>query len=592
MTGGGGLKAVADAVDAAKPAPKVGARRRHAGEENEPELPMLPAGCPVQPLGKLGQVCYFLDEAGQLIALDPQKIGKNHIRSLFGRKSELCDTYWPRFNDKGIQNGWKPEIAGDLLMRACAWEGIFDPQGKVRGRGAHRGEDGELVLHCGDKVYFAGTTSPGYMDPGSIGGFVYPTAPSMPRPDPEDITSSPASELLGMIRTWRWARPIIDPMLLLGWIGAARIGGALIWRPHVWVTGSSATGKSTLQQLLEHVFDGGALHTHDASEASLRQILKQQTLPVFFDELEAEEDNRKNKTIIKLARLASSGAVVLRGGQDHIGHEFIVRSCFLFSSILLPPMLEQDRNRLAILELLRLGDDASRPILNEKELGLLGRQLIKRMADQWWRFGETLDKYQRALADVGHGGRSQDQFGTILACADLMLYDATDDDVVKEWAQRLEATSLAEKSTDISDEDEIVQFLGNSFLPAQRGGEEPEPIVRFIRAGLQPDGDKARSRLENFGMRLVEAVPKDDGTFGAKRPGVNLASGELYLSIANVHEGLTKIFMNKRWGEGVWTQSLARVPGAIKRVKVRFAGGKAQWSTMIPLPAIIELTEE
>jgi adenylylsulfate kinase-like enzyme len=82
-------------------------------------------------------------------------------------------------------------------------------------------------------------------------------------------------------------------MLLLGWTGCALIAGALPWRPHVWVTGSSATGKSTLQKALEHLLDGGALHTQDATEAALRQLLKQQTLPVLFDELEANEDNRR-----------------------------------------------------------------------------------------------------------------------------------------------------------------------------------------------------------------------------------------------------------------------------------------------------------
>src|SRR5690606_17311575 len=113
------------------------------------------------------------------------------------------------------------------------------------------------------------------------------------------------------------------------------LGGALKWRPHVWVTGSTATGKSTLHELLELLFDGGALHTADATEAGLRQILGQQTLPVFFDELEANEDNRRARAIIGLARLASSGADMHRGGQDHHGHEFTARSCFLFSSILI-----------------------------------------------------------------------------------------------------------------------------------------------------------------------------------------------------------------------------------------------------------------
>jgi len=592
MANDGGLRAIDGALGEAKPAAKVGRSRNTSSNlSEEPEFPLLPAGCPVQPLGKLGQVCYFLDEAGQLIGLDPQKVGKNHIRNLFGRRSDLCDEYWPRHNDKGQINGWKPEIAGDLLMRACAWEGIFDPQGHVRGRGAHKGENGELVLHRGDKVYFAGCEAAGYRDPGLIDGYVYPTAPTLPRPDPDDVTSAPAERLLMLLRTWQWARPLIDPMLLLGWIGAAFVGGALLWRPHVWVTGSSATGKSTLQMLLELVFDGAALHTHDATEAALRQLLKQQTLPVFFDELEAEEDNRRNKAVIKLARLASSGAVVLRGGQDHQGHEFVARSCFLFSSILLPPMLSQDRNRLAVLDLKRLPPGAVPPPLDEQELNLIGRQFLKRMADQWHRFADTLHRYREGLAEQGHGGRSQDQFGVLLACADILLYDETDGEVVLERSEWLKASTLAEKALDLADEEEIVEFLGNSFLPAQRGGDEPEPIVRHVRAALAPEGDKARERLENFGLAVVVATPKEDGSCGAKKR-KSEAVADCHLAIANAHEGLTKIFREKRWAEGVWSQSFCRVAGAHGRVKVRFAGGKAQWATLIPLSSMLDFAPE
>jgi hypothetical protein len=96
---------------------------------------------------------------------------------------------------------------------------------------------------------------------------------------------------------------------------------------------------------------GAVLRTHDATEASIRQVLGKQTLPVFFDELEAEANSDRAMRVIKLARLASSAGVIYRGGSDHQATEFIARSCFYFTSILMPAMLAQDRNRLAILEL-------------------------------------------------------------------------------------------------------------------------------------------------------------------------------------------------------------------------------------------------
>jgi hypothetical protein len=590
----GGLAAIGDALDKAQPAAKVRDKAKPAAATgdatiDEPEFPILPAGCPVKAIGKHGQVHYFLDEQGQLIALDPQKVGKNHIRSLFGRKSYLCDEYWPRIGQNGAPNGWRPELAGDLLMRAAAFAGIFDPQGRERGRGAHRGANGELVLHCGDTILVAAPDGTGYMEPGLIDGFVYPTAPAQPRPDPVEQDAAPAERLLMLLRSWRWERELIDPMLLLGWVGAAMIGGALGWRPHAWVTGSSATGKSTLQKVLELVFDGAALHTQDATEASLRQLLRQQTLPVFFDELEAEEDNRRAKAVIKLARLASSGAVVFRGGQDHHGHEFKAQACFLFSSILLPPMLAQDRNRLAILELKKFEPGSTAPTIDDREMRLLGRQLRRRLVDHWHRLDPLLEQYRAALAKVGHGGRSQDQFGTLLAIADLLLYDHPDAEVIADTAGWIAAGTLAEKGVDLADEEEALQHLATSFLSG-RSGDEPKPVARHIRDALG-DNEPARDRLENWGLRLMRGKVDEEGKLSLS-PFLGGDPTDVYLAIANSHVRLASLFQGTRWSEGTWTQSFARVDGAHRRHKVRFAAAKGCYSTAIPLGSILDLKAE
>jgi hypothetical protein len=606
-TGTPALTVISGALDNAKPAPKVGRSRGEAPQEDEPELPMLDPRCPVEPLGVNGQIHYYLDERRQLIGLDPQKHGKTHILALFGRKSELCEQIWPRFSDKTaldgsqIVTGWKPEIAAQRLMRACAWAGIFDPQGKVRGTGAHRDEDGELVLHLGDQVFITGVHS-GYVEPGKIGQFVYPAGPSRPRPDPVAQDTAAGEILLMKLRAWHWQRPLIDPMLLLGQCGCAMLGGALKWRPHAWITGGTETGKSTLQELLRALHDGAALKTGNATEAGLRQLLKQQTLPVFFDELEAQEDNRKNTAVIELARVASSGDQVLKGGQDHQGQEFTVRSCFLFSSILLPPMLAQDRNRLAILELERIPQGSVTPTIDMAELRLLGRQIRRRLVDHWHRLDDLVERYKLALGAQGHSGRSGDQFGTLLAVADLLMYDVADEANIAEWAERLKAGTLAEKATELPDEEEVVQRLATSFIQ-QKGGDEPMPIVRHIRDALAPEGgDRARERLENFGLKIVEARTTEKGV-GAHKPAATTAAAELYLAIANSHVGLARVFADTRWSHGTWTQSFGRVlwrgtdakgepveRKAIRRVKVRFAGGDGIWSTLIPLPAILDLT--
>lgn len=597
----GGLRAVESALDAARPAPRVG--KKSKDDERQRELPLLPAGCPVRPLGKLGQVCHYLDEQGQWIALNPRDHGKTHIQSLFGRQSGLVHTYWPRYGkpdkDTGEPTitGWMPEKAAEILQASCAHEGLFDPQGKIRGRGAWRGQDGELIIHHGDKVYRSGS-APGFAweDPGKVDGFVYPTAPAMPRPELNPVDDGAGVELLKLLRCWYWERPKVDPYLLLGFIAAAPFGGALDWRPHVWATGDSSTGKSTLEKkLLAPLFEGLSLRTHEATEAAIRQVLGKQTLPVFFDELEAEANNDRAMRVIKLARLASSEGVIFRGGADHQATEFVARSCFYFTSILLPPMLSQDRNRLAVLELKPIPTSAREPMLERQAIVELGTQLRRRVIDQWPRYEATLSAYRRALAGAGHGGRSADQFGALLTFADLLLYDGPEPepDVLADWAQALRADELAELCDNRSDSEEACQYLTGCILQL-RGGDEPEPISRFLERGMGKGGvdelviDNARRKLENHGLKLVVAVDKGEG----KPPGAEDPKGRAptHLAIANSHEALARLFREQRWAQGVWSQTFGRVPGALKRVQVRFAG-TGRKATLVPIAALLDQEE-
>jgi hypothetical protein len=594
----GGLKVVGQALDAARPAPKVGRGRK---EEEQRELPLLPAGCPVKPLGKLGQLCHYLDEQGQHIALNPRDHGKTHIQSLFGRQSGLVHSYWPRFGKPDPKTGeptitgWMPEKAAEILQAACAHQGLFDPQGKIRGRGAWRGSQGELIIHHGDKIYRAGGP-PGFAweDPALIDGYVYPTAPAMPRPEVGQVSDVAGKQLLELLRQWHWERPKIDPYLLLGFIAAAPFGGALDWRPHLWVTGDSSTGKSTLEKkLLAPLFDGLSLRTHDATEASIRQVLGKQTLPVFFDELEAQANSDREFRVIKLARLASSEGVIFRGGSDHQATEFVARSCFYFTSILMPAMLAQDRNRMAILELKPIPDKAREPMIERAAIVQLGKELRRRVIDQWDRYDATLQAYRRALAGVGHGGRSADQFGTLLAMADLLMFDGPEPEPesLVDWAETLKASDLAETADNRSDADEACEFL-TGFPLQLRGGDEPQPISRFIERGLgrgmstdmfnDPTSEvcRARSTLENHGLKLVVRTEK-----GAAEPAPGVVP--THLAIANSHEALDRLFRPKRWAAGVWSQTFGRVPGAVRRVQVRYAGDKGRKSTLVPIAALL-----
>ncbi len=545
----------------------------------------LPAGCPVTPLGLAGDVRYYLDEDKQMIALPAGDHTRTKLLGLFGAQPEFIylQPRWQRRNAEGAVTGWRPELVAEDLMKACSLAGVWDPSNRERGRGAWRGEDGELILHVGDQIMiFSRHVQPWQnrqvLPPGLIGRYVYPRGERAGAPSELDPTDDrPADQLLELFDTWNWRRKYLDSVLLLGWVGAAMIGGALRWRPSAWLTGGAGTGKTFLQEVIKNVLAGALIHMADTSPAYIWQTLRNQTLPVDVDELEAEEDNRKQLAIVKLARLSASGGSLGRGSDKHVPLEFTLKSAFLFSSILIPPLTSADRTRLAVLDLDRLPIGAPLPDVAPARLRAIGAGMRRRLIDGWRRFDDTLEAYRDALAKAGHSARGADQFGTLLACADLLLLNGPDIQVVDDWVNSLRAAEMSETTDNTRDEDACLQHLMGCAVDPYRKGERVnigEWINRAVdRIPNYADAGEARRVLATYGLRM-ERWNRD-----------------WYLAIANGHTGLAGLYDDTRWKtprgtQGVWAQSLRRLDGAIRGEKVLYFGGVYSRATLVPLGLI------
>lgn len=566
--------------------PKPPRPQRAGGEV--PYDTSFPEDCPVEPLGINGDDVFFLDQKRQLRVLKAEKLNQGTIRTLFGDAGDLKYTYWPRYSkpdDKGLYYlvGWRPEQAADVLYNEAARRGIWDVFDRVRGPGGWQDEDGKLVMHCGDLVYHDGTA----LTPGQIGRHVYPSAPAKPHPLSEKVTGAHADELLAILKTWEWRRPEVDPYLLLGWMAAAMLGGALKWRPLVWITGDKATGKSTLHDVMKAIMGpGGLVSSTDASAAGLWQTVGHASLPVALDEIEAEEDNRKAQNIIKLARQAASGGQTLRGGSDHKNASFTVRSCFMFSSILIPPMLGQDVSRMAVLQLDKLSS-ALPPTLDPKHMERIGAALRARLIQQWPRLQGLMHTWKATLAKAGHSGRSADQFGTLLACCDLLRLDELPHhDSLSMWSELLDRSKLAECEDDSADHERCTSFLLSSQMDFFRHGERrtigswiQQAAGRDKGRNTEPEIDDARRALGNIGLKIMY-LPMPSGSPGTWQ----------VLLIANDHQGLSAVFKDSHWAgrsgaNGVWVQAFRRIKGNYPDQQ-RFNGEKKR-CTAVPLDEIL-----
>ena len=566
---------------AAPPAPPGG----RSGKEPAPADP-LPPDCPVTPLGQFGDRFYLLDSARQLRCVEDKQFGRNKIVSLFSRavpwlyanysrKKKISDNAG---NETWVPNGIKADAIADALMAACAAAAVDDIAQLLREPGGWVADDGALVLHCGD-VLFVSAAGGGMIeqDPGRFGSHIYPQFPPRPRPAAEPADTEGPEALLAMLETWQWHRPV-DAVLCLGWICAAILGAALDWRPMAWITGDSGTGKSTLQKIIRLVLGGerGLIQSGDASAAGLWQALGLSSIPIALDEVEASTDNRRVDAVVKLAREAASGAVILRGGAEHQGRAFTAKSCFLFSSILIPPLAPQDRRRMAILELEPLVRGDPVPTFDPARLGRIGASLRRRLADNWDRFGSVLATYRAVLIEKGHDARGADQFGTLLACADVVLFDDGADDASK-WTGPLAAAGLAELMGASPDWQQFLSYVLSKPLDAHRGGPR-RPVAHYVQRAAWGD---------EIGVGNAEVQREANtvlGAFGLKV--LHDAGGRpVWLAITNSGQGLAEVVRDTQWAakpgaSTVWAASLARAPDTEQRV-LRFEG-RSHRCTVVP----------
>lgn len=430
----------------------------------------LPTNCPVTPLGKLatlsGTTYFFLDTLGEVAVLS-ENAGKGNIASLFSGRPKYLPWAWPRLAKSGkgwVVKGWEADEARNDLFAACAYMGTFDLEDRVRGRGAWRDDAGGLIFHAGDAIWIEGRWRP----PGANGRYIYPGRPKIGRPARGSVPQgegSPGDILLQGLESWEWERPKLDPRLALGWIMSAMVGGALEQRPVAYVTGTEGAGKSTLQKLFRLLMNGALLATSNTTQAGIYQKVKQDSVAVLVDEMEAKEDTRTTDKILELARVAYSGDKMQRGGKDGVGQEFSVNSSFLMSSIAMPPVDAQDASRMAVLMLRErikpVSIDGKKPVDVMTALGLkdakkvsqIGSQLLRRLV-VWFeiegnrpRWDKLIDAFRTALIDSGHSDRAADTFGTLAAGYHAALRDTMPDQVeLDEWAGLLAPQTLTETS--------------------------------------------------------------------------------------------------------------------------------------------------
>ncbi|HRN83273.1 MAG TPA: hypothetical protein PK857_00515 [Hyphomicrobium sp.] len=602
------VAAVRSAIDNAEPMPELFRDDPEPGQPRngmlpgkwEPDALGLPPDCPVIPLGFDGDVLWLLDPQGQLCAYtDPFGQGKTAL--LFKGRLDYLKWAWPKRkkvgeNDDGSPifkiDGWKNEDVRDAMIQACAPLGPWHAQERVRGRGTWRGPGGDLVIHCGHKVVLPRLPAKQQnQPPGMLDELVYPARPAIPRPDPGPIDErqNPAKFLRPLLERWNWARGRVDAHLLMGWIGAAYLGAALDQRPVIYMVGDKGVGKSEMQKLLKKLFGSWLIHSDDTTAAGIYQQLGQDCLPVAIDEFEGKADSRKAKAVLELARAAYSGGKLDRGGDRHQGVQFMLRSAFLFSSINTPPLEPQDLSRLALLRLQKLPPGARYEPPSDGALEMIGRQILRRVIDQWERFPATLKAYRDHLQAHGMDARGCDTFGTLLACADLIEHDgfkeeslmAPDDGDMRPWGELLAIASMIEFEDAAENWRGCLDYMLGVPVEAWRNGTR-KTVGQMLEAVWEKEDGSHHSDIVALRRELSAAG------LGFVRKGGR--DGD-WLAVPNQDPALRRLFDGTKWqgepGASMWAGALRQAPrGDVYEVDQTRINGRKAKCTLIKLSAL------
>lgn len=526
-------------------------------------------GSPVQALGKEGKTCWFIDREGQLVGTT--QFQRNEILNFFGgaRARRVLMENFPKYGKQPAEErdaGVPPPIVDinmthliEAMMRASSELGLFTATNRIRGPGFWRDDDGGLIYHAGNQILHRGE----WVKPGVIEGRVYTAAAPAP-PPASKARAGAAREVLECLSGWRFRRPDVDPMLTLGFIGVQMLGGALDWRPCGYITGDAAGGKSTLLKLLNHLQggDAGQLLCTDTTEAGLRAVIGHSCLPVAVDEFEFDPSQpHRTAAIVRLVRSMASGGNVFRGTADQRGVQQKAYSSALFSSIIIPPLEAQDRQRMVVLDLDPHPPGAVAPDLPARKWRAIGAELRRRLIDRWEDFGPRLALFARALKERGNSGRAAETYGTILALADLMISDDEPvQDVIEGWADKLSSEDLQDAiDTDSNAVGMTTWLLSRRLDPFRRG--EQFTVGQWIAAAADLNGAPEIFQQEGFGG---DRLKKYNGTLGGYGLRVQGKGDEAQLLIANKTEieGLAELFADSVWAKGGWRQAARRLDGA------------------------------
>jgi putative DNA primase/helicase len=537
------------------------------------------AGMPFRLLGADGELFYYMpDKSQQIVSLAASAHSKNNLMRLAPLQS--WEIVFP-----GNSQGTNWDAAINALIQRSQSMPMFDSR-RIRGRGCWI-DGADIVYHAGDRLVVNGnqTIIPKY---NSSRRAIYHGALHIDVEQSAAASNTESAKLIDLCEMLSWERPLYGK-LLAGWLALAPIGGALRWRPHLWVTGPSGSGKSWIvSNIIQPIVGDAALHVQGAtSEAGIRGMLGSDSLPVVFDEAESEDkaSQMRFESILTLARQSSTetGAGIVKGTAQGGSVTYLIRSAFLFASIGVAAVKKSDVSRISILQLKKnLGRDAAEHF--DKVVALWKATVSNDSYCSKFRarcinnakiIRDNCEIFSRVAVDFTGDKRSADQIGALLAGAySLTTSKIVSDEIALDFMKRQDWAGFKSEDVD-NDENQCLAHLAASSIRFDVAGANYARTISEVIADIQSDplsGDDAGTQLR-----------RKDRMDALQRHGVRFDPESRGIFVANNHPALEVIFGPTAWGQSKWKHQLERVTGAKRMGVMAFGSQIRQRCVWIPI---------
>jgi hypothetical protein len=332
-------------------------------------------------------------------------------------------------------------------------------------------------------------------------------------------------KLLGIVRQWTWptkeACKYVTAAIML-----SVMQHSMLWRPIVYVAGPRFSGKTTLFEVIEKIFNGLALKREKMTAHALLQEFGNSGRIIILDEF---EKYRHDDAVLEMLKICGRGGTKSSGTPGQCALEFKMHHLAWLGSIYVTLNDEAQRSRAVRFDLNRHSNNPPEIPSNAK-LKKLGAEIVAGMIKCWPIISERYFYYKANTNKFGCDGRTVENLSYMLGL--IGIVDGVPPEQIPEF---LKAPIIREHET-------ILNLITTSQI---RDGQHINTVSELLA-----DTFSHHNHLERNGLKVMSI------------------SGRRYLAI---NTGLVTRFLLKDLAEYKRidiSAALERIPGAIKK-KVR-----------------------